>query len=90
MAMQLLRGALFLMAVVSILFPWRRSHRGLGDDLHPGYRARLPADLSGLPAGLRIPHNLEWLADSLLQAGVCALLLCYPLKMSGNLAPDKT
>lgn len=43
-----------------------------------------------LPAGLWIPQNLEWLADSLLQAGVYALLLCYPLKMSGKLAPDKT
>jgi hypothetical protein len=46
MAMQLWRGALLLMAVVSILFPWRGSHRGLGDDLHTGYRARHPAGLS--------------------------------------------
>jgi hypothetical protein len=89
MAIQLLRGALFLMAVVSFLFPWRRSHRGLGV-IFIQVTGQGILQACRLSTGLRIPHNLEWLADSLLQAGVYALLLCYPLKTSGKLAPDKT
>jgi hypothetical protein len=94
MGMQVLRGALFLIAVLPIIFPWRESQGGLwlwvGMVIFIQIAGQGIFQASWLPVGLRIPHSLELLADSLLQAGVYALLLYYPLKMSRALAPDKT
>jgi hypothetical protein len=84
LAMQVLRGALFLMAVLAIIISWRGSQIGLWlwvsavIFLQIAGQAILQA--YWLPAGLRIPHSLELLADSLLQAGLYALLLCFPTK----------
>jgi hypothetical protein len=84
LAMQVLRGALFLLAVLPIIFAWRGSKKGLwlwvGSVIFIQIAGLMIFQAYWLPAGLRIPHTLELLADSFLQAGVYALLLCFPMK----------
>jgi hypothetical protein len=85
LAMQVLRGALFLIAVLPIILGWRGSQLGLwlwvGVVIFVQIAAQVILQAYGLPVGLRVPHSLELLADSFLQAGVYALLLCYPMKL---------
>jgi len=82
MAMQVLRGALFLLAVVPILVAWRGSRNGLwlwiGADIFGQIAATVILQGYWLPAGLRIPHSLELLVDSVIQAYFYALLLARP------------
>jgi hypothetical protein len=84
MAMQVLRGALFLVAVLPIIMAWRGSQKGLwlwvGAVIFIQIAGQALLQAYWLPAGLRIPHSLELLADSFLQAGLYALLLCFPSK----------
>jgi len=88
MAMQVLRGALFLVAVLPIIVPWRGSQRGLwlwvGTVIFIQIAGQGILQAYWLPAGLRIPHSLELLADSFLQAGLYTLLLCFPSKQVEN------
>lgn len=84
LAMQVLRGALFLLAVLPILVAWRGSPRGLwlwvGTVIFIQIAGQGILQAYWLPVGLRIPHSLELLADSFLQAGVYTLLLCIPAR----------
>ena len=84
MAMQVLRGALFLLAALPIIVAWRGSRRGLwlwvGAVIFIQIAGLVILQAYWLPAGLRLPHSLELLADSFLQAGLYALLLCFPSK----------
>jgi hypothetical protein len=84
LAMQGLRGALFLLAVLPIMAAWRGSRRTLwlwtGFVIFIQIAGTLIFQAYWLPAGLRIPHALELLADSFLQAGVYVLLLFFPSK----------
>ena len=86
MGMQVLRGALFLVAVLPIIMAWRGSQKGLwlwvGAVIFIQIAGQAILQAYWLPAGLRIPHSLELLADSFLQAGLYALLLCFPLKQA--------
>ena len=88
LAMQVLRGALFLIAVLPIIVAWRGSQKGLwlwaGTVIFLQIAGQAILQAYWLPAGLRIPHSLELLADSLLQAGLYALLLCFPSKQVEN------
>jgi hypothetical protein len=92
-AMQVLRGALFLIAVLPIILAWRGSQRGLwllaGAVIFIQIAAQIIFQAYWLPAGLRIPHSLELLADSFLQAGVYVLLLCFPKKVAERPAPSQ-
>jgi hypothetical protein len=85
LAMQVLRGALFLIAVLPIIFAWRGSQRGLwlwvGAVIFIQIAAQIIFQAYWLPVELRFPHSLELLADSFLQAGVYALLLWFPAKL---------
>jgi hypothetical protein len=85
LAMQVLRDALFLIAVLPIIFAWRGSQRGLwlwvGAVIFIQIAAQVIFQAYWLPVELRFPHSLELLADSFLQAGVYALLLCFPVKL---------
>jgi hypothetical protein len=79
MGMQVLRGALFLLAVLPILAAWRGSRRGLW----LWVTAVIYCQIAGttilqaywLPLALRIPHLLELLIDSAVQAFVYVVLL---------------
>jgi hypothetical protein len=86
--MQVLRGALFLIAVTPILFSWQGGRRGLwlwvGSVIFFQIANQIIVQTYWLPAGLRIPHGLELLADSFLQAGLYTLLLCFPSKQVEN------
>jgi hypothetical protein len=77
--MQVLRGALFLIAVTPILFSWqgRRSRLWLwvGSVIFIQIANQVIVQAYWLPMGLRIPHVLELLADSFVQAGFYAWLL---------------
>jgi hypothetical protein len=79
MGMQVLRGALFLIAVTPILFSWRGSRSWLwlwvGTVIFIQIAGQAILQAYWLPAGLRIPHSLELLADSFVQAGFYAWLL---------------
>jgi hypothetical protein len=84
MAMQVLRGALFLLAVLPILVAWHGSRKSLwlwvGTVIFIQIAIQTILQAYWLPTGLRFPHGLELLADSFLQAGVYALLLFFPAK----------
>jgi hypothetical protein len=93
MAMQVLRGALFLLAVLPIILAWRGSQRGLwlwvGTVIFIQIAGLIILQAYWLPVGLRFPHSLELLADSFLQAGVYALLLCFPTKLAERTVPSQ-
>jgi hypothetical protein len=91
LAMQVLRGALFLLAVLPIIIAWRGPRRGLwlwvGAVIFAQVAGQILLQAYWLPVALRLPHSLELLADSFLQAGVYALLLCFPTKTTGDPVP---
>jgi hypothetical protein len=80
--MQVLRGALFLLAVIPILFAWRGERSGLwlwvGSVIFFQIANQVIVQAYWLPLGMRIPHAIELLVDSFLQAGLYVWLI-YPL-----------
>ena len=93
LGMQVLRGALFLLAVLPIVFAWRGSQRGLwlwtGSVIFIQIAAQIIFQAYWLPAALRFPHCLELLADSFLQAGIYTLLLSFPLRVAEKSIADQ-
>ena len=83
LVMQVLRGAFFLLAVMPIIFSWRNSLRSLILLLGAVIFIQIAATpiLQGywLPLGMRLPHALELLVDSYLQAITYAFLLFIPV-----------
>ena len=77
--MQVLRGALFLLAVMPILWAWRAGRSGLwlwvGLVIFIQIANQVIVQAYWLPLGLRIPHAIELMVDSFLQAGVYVWLL---------------
>lgn len=77
--MQLPRGALFLLAVLPLQLGWRGSRASLwlwtGSLIFFQVAASVLFQSYWLPAAVRVPHALELLVDSFLQAGLYALLL---------------
>ena len=91
LAMQVLRGALFLLAVLPIIFFWQGSRRSLwlwsGTLIFILIAGSILIMSYWLPLGLRIPHALELLVDSFLQAGAYALLLFSAQTMRFGVTP---
>jgi hypothetical protein len=89
--MQVLRGALFLIAVTPLLFSWQGRRKGLwlwiGSVIFIQIANQIIVQAYWLPLGLRIPHTLELLADSFIQAGFYVWLL-FPLA-AGSLQQAK-
>jgi hypothetical protein len=84
MAMQVLRGALFLLAVLPIIMSWKGSRTGLWLQVGLVIFAQIVIQelLQGywLPFwAVRVPHGLELLVDSFVQAFVYASLLFRPV-----------
>jgi hypothetical protein len=80
MAMQVLRGALFLLAVLPIIVAWRGTPRGLwltvGAVIFVQIAIQTMVQAYWLPfVAVRIPHGVELLVDSFAQAAVYAWLL---------------
>lgn len=79
MLMQILRGLLFLLAVASILLSWRGSRTGLwgwaGSVIFIQIANQIIVQAYWLPLGLRIPHAIELLVDSFVQASFYVWLL---------------
>ena len=80
MAMEVLRGALFLLAVLPIIVAWRGSQRNLwlvlGLVIFIQIAIQTLVQAYWMPfLEVRIPHSLEMLADSYGQAAVAAWLL---------------
>jgi hypothetical protein len=77
--MQVLRGLLFLLAVAPILCLWRGGRSGLwlwvGLVIFVQIANQIIVQAYWLPLGLRIPHAIELLVDSFLQAGFYVWLL---------------
>lgn len=92
LAMQVLRGVLFLLAVLPIIITWRGSRSGLwlwmGTIIFIQIAIQAILQAHWLPLAVRIPHGLELLADSFLQAGVYALLLFFPSKPMAKSVAD--
>jgi hypothetical protein len=86
LAMQVLRGALFLLAVLPIIVAWRGSPAALwlwmGTIIFVQIAASVVLQGYWLPLAVRIPHGLELLADSYIQAYLYAILL-YRFKPQG-------
>jgi len=90
LAMQVLRGALFLVAVLPIII----AHRGtrttlwlwLGSVIFIQIAIQTILQAYWLPLlAVRIPHGIELLVDSFAQAYLYALLLCAPLSAAPGL-----
>jgi hypothetical protein len=83
LAMQVLRGALFLLAVAPMLLCWRGSRMSLWLWLGAAIFIQIAAQpiLQGYwyPIEMRIPHALELLVDSFAQTYVFTLLLFIPV-----------
>ncbi len=80
MAMQVLRGALFLLAVLPIIVAWRGSQRNLwltlGSVIFVQMAIVTVVQAYWMPfLAVRVPHGLEIMADSFAQAGVYAWVL---------------
>jgi hypothetical protein len=79
--MQVLRGALFLLAATPLLWAWRGGRSGLwlwvGSVIFVQIANQVIIQAYWLPLGLRIPHAFELLVDSFIQAGFYVWLL-YP------------
>ncbi|MEJ2601425.1 MAG: hypothetical protein P8Z00_24070 [Anaerolineales bacterium] len=77
--MQVLRGSLFLVAVLPILFAWRGGRTKLwlwlGLVIFVQVANQIIVQAYWFPLGLRIPHALELLVDSAIQAGLYVWLL---------------
>jgi|GEM_PF-1425437 len=79
MLMQIVRGALFLLAVAPILVAWQGSRRSLWwwvcSVIFIQIANQIIVQAYWLPLGLRIPHAIELLVDSFAQAGFYVWLL---------------
>ena len=80
MSMQVLRGALFLLAVLPIILAWRGTRMALwlqvGLIIFAQIAIQTVLQAHWLPfLAVRVPHGLELLVDSFVQAGVYAWLL---------------
>jgi hypothetical protein len=79
--MQVLRGAIFLLAVMPLLWARWGGRSGLwlwvGSVIFVQIANQVIIQAYWLPLGLRIPHAFELLVDSFLQAGFYVWLL-YP------------
>lgn len=77
--MQVLRGALFLLAVAPILISWRGRPIALwlwvGSVIFVQIANQVIVQAYWLPLGLRIPHAIELAVDSFVQAGLYIWLL---------------
>jgi hypothetical protein len=88
LAMQVLRGALFLAAVLPMIALSRGSRVGLW--LRVGtivfVQIAIGTVIEGywLPLALRIPHGLELLADSFIQSGLYVWLLAAPSPVAAS------
>lgn len=82
--MQIARGGLFLLAVLPVIYAWRGSRANLwlwtGSLIFFQIAAAVLFQAYWLPAAVRIPHALELLVNSFLQAGVYVLLLAPVVK----------
>jgi hypothetical protein len=83
LAMQVLRGALFLLAVLPIIFAWKSTRTTLwlwlGMIIFIQIAIQTILQAYWLPLlALRIPHGIELLVDSFAQAYLYALLLYTP------------
>ena len=83
LAMQVLRGALFLLAVLPIIFAWRSTRvtlwLWLGTVIFTQIAMQILLQAYWLPLlAVRIPHGIELLVDSFTQAYFYALLLYAP------------
>lgn len=85
LGMQVLRGILFLVAVLPVIIVWRGSTKGLwlwtGSIIFIQIAGQIIFQAYWLPLGLRIPHIVELLVDSFLQAGLYAILLGFRSKL---------
>lgn len=97
--MQVLRGSLFLVAMLPILFSWRGGRTGLwlwlGLVIFVQIANQVIVQAYWLPLGLRIPHAFELLVDSAIQAGFYAWLLLHrsigsPRTVSKRMTPVGT
>jgi hypothetical protein len=88
--MQVIRGAIFLLAVLPVIIVWPGSPRALWRWLGLGIfvqLAVLPMIMGyWLPSGLRVPHALELTIDSFVQAYLYTKLLLPPQGDSAELA----
>jgi hypothetical protein len=86
LAMQVLRGVLFLAAVLPIIVVWRGSQRGLLfwliSIIFVQIAGQVILQAYWLPMGLRIPHMGELIVDSSLQASIYVLLLGLQSKLN--------
>jgi hypothetical protein len=86
--MQVPRGALFLLAVLPLQLGWRGSRISLwlctGSLIFSHVAASVLFQSYWLPAAVRVPHSLELLVDSFLQAGLYALLLGPVVQRPGH------
>ena len=82
LVMQVLRGSLFLLAVAPILFSWEGKPTALwlwvGSVVFIQIANQVIVQAYWLPLGLRIPHAIELMVDSFVQAGLYIWLL-FPL-----------
>lgn len=88
LAMQVLRGALFLLAVLPIIFAWRSTRMTLwlwlGTVIFIQIAMQILLQAYWLPLlAVRIPHGIELLVDSFTQAYFYALLLYAPSAVPG-------
>jgi len=90
LAMQVLRGALFLLAVLPIIRAWKGSRTVLwywvGAVIFIQIAATLIFQAYWYPLGLRIPHAVELFVDSFAQAYLYVLLLFVPRAGAANQA----
>ena len=79
MLMQVLRGALFLLAVAPILIAWQGTRTRLwwwvGFVIFIQIANQIIVQAYWLPMGLRIPHTIELLVDSFIQASFYVWIL---------------
>jgi hypothetical protein len=91
MAMQVLRGALFLLAVLPLVLAWKGTSKGLwmwvGSVIFLQIAAQVMFQAYWLPIGLRFPHTLELLADSFIQAGAYVWLM-YAYRSTTTMLPN--
>ena len=91
--MQVLRGVLFLLAVMPILGSWRGGRTGLwlwlGLVIFVQIANQIIVQAYWFPLGLRVPHTIELLVDSFVQAGFYVWLLFPMVVASPQPAPKR-
>ena len=89
-SMQVVRGLLFLAAVLPIIIAWQGPQSRLwlwvGTVIFIQIAGQIIFQTYWLPAGLRITHCVELLVDSFVQAAIYTLLLGLPMKVAENIA----